>query len=70
MNIKLDEMTTEDKLKAMEVLWDDICRKIPDFSSPAWHEHILKEREEKLRDGKDQFVDWDPAKTDIWDSVQ
>jgi len=85
MNFKLEEMTTEDKLKAMEVLWDDICRNLPDFSSPAWHEHILKkpdfsspawhehilkEREQKLREGKDKFVDWDQAKKDIWSSVQ
>ncbi|MDL1962415.1 MAG: addiction module protein, partial [Deltaproteobacteria bacterium] len=31
------------------MLWDDICRNVPDFSSPAWHENILKEREQKLR---------------------
>ncbi len=70
MNFKLEEMTTKDKLKAMEQLWDDICRDLPDFSSPAWHEHILKEREQKLREGKDKFVDWDQAKKDIWASVQ
>jgi hypothetical protein len=49
MSFKLEEMTTKDKLKAMEVLWDDICRNLPDFLSPAWHENILKEREHKLR---------------------
>ena len=48
MSFKLEEMTTKDKLKAMEVLWDDICRNLPDFLSPAWHENILKEREHKL----------------------
>jgi hypothetical protein len=37
------EMTTEEKLKAMEMLWDDICRSAPDFSSPYWHENVLKE---------------------------
>jgi len=40
-----------------------------DFSSPAWHENILKEREQSLREGKDKFVDWDQTKKDIWDSV-
>ena len=70
MSFRLEEMTTEDKLRAMEILWDDICRNLPDFSSPAWHENILKEREQKLREGKDKFVDWDQAKKDIWASVQ
>jgi hypothetical protein len=43
MSFRLEEMTTEDKLKAMEIPWDDLCRNLPDFSSPAWHENILKE---------------------------
>lgn len=70
MSLELNKMTNKDKLKTMEVLWDDICRNIPDFSSPAWHENILKEREQKLREGKDKFIDWDQAKKDIWASVE
>ncbi|MCP4109438.1 MAG: addiction module protein [Desulfobacteraceae bacterium] len=69
MNFNLKEMSTEEKLRAMEMLWDDICRNVPDFLSPAWHENILKEREKKLKEGKDRFVDWDHAKKDIWNSV-
>jgi hypothetical protein len=30
---------------------------------------VLKEREQRIRDGKDKFVDWDQAKKDIWDSI-
>ena len=70
MSFELEKMTIKDKLKAMEVLWDDICHNLPDLSSPACHENILKEREEKLREGKDRFVDWDQAKKDIWASVK
>ena len=69
MTLNLREMTTEEKLKAMEILWNDICRSAPDFSSPSRHENVLKEREQKLRDGKDKFVDWDQAKQDIRDSI-
>jgi hypothetical protein len=57
MNLNPGEMTTEEKLKAMEMLWDDICRSAPGFSSPLWHEDVLKEREQKIRDGKDKRVD-------------
>ncbi len=67
MNIK--EMTTGEKLKTMELLWDDICRNVPDLSSPGWHGDILKEREKNVREGRDRFVDWEQAKKDIWDSV-
>ncbi|RLC12427.1 MAG: hypothetical protein DRI57_17755 [Deltaproteobacteria bacterium] len=67
MNLK--EMTTGEKLRTMELLWDDICRNIGDLSSPAWHEDILRAREKNLREGSDRFIDWDQARKDIWDSV-
>jgi Putative addiction module component len=69
MTLNLEEMTIEEKLKAMEMLWDDICRRAPDFSSPSWHEDVLKEREERSKNGKDKFVDWDQAKKDLRDSL-
>ncbi|EFK05410.1 conserved domain protein [delta proteobacterium NaphS2] len=34
MNLKLQEMTIKEKLRTMELLWDDICRKVPDLASP------------------------------------
>ena len=69
MNLNLEEMTTEEKLQTMEILWDDICRNAPDFSAPSWHEDVLKDREQRILDGKDKFVDWDKAKKDIRDSI-
>ena len=70
MTINLKEMTIEEKLKTMEMLWDDICRNVPDLSSPAWHEQILKKREEKIKKGKEKILDWDQAKKDIRDSIK
>lgn len=69
MDLNLEEMTTEQKLRAMEMLWEDICRSAPDFASPSWHGDVLKEREKRIREGKDKFVDWDQAKKDIRDSI-
>jgi hypothetical protein len=68
MTIELSGMTIEEKLRAMEMLWDNICQSIPDLSSPSWHEDILKEREQSLKEGKDKFVDWEQAKKDLWKS--
>jgi hypothetical protein len=36
---------------------------------PEWHGDMLKEREKRLKQGKDKFVDWEDAKKDILDSV-
>ena len=67
--LPLKEMTMEDKLSTMEVLWDDICRNSSDFTSPDWHGDILREREKNLQAGKDKFEDWEDVKREIRDSV-
>ncbi len=58
-------MTTEEKLGTMELIWDDICRNVPNFTSPSWHEELLKRREENIKQGKDEFIDWEEARKDI-----
>ncbi len=41
MTIELSGMTIEEKLRATEMLWDNICQSIPDLSSPSWHEDSI-----------------------------
>ena len=67
--INLKEMTISDKISVMELLWDDICRNDQDVNSPDWHGDLLKQREMDVKQGKDEFVDWEDAKKDIWNSV-
>jgi len=67
MNIQ--EMTIDEKIRTMELLWDDICRNVPDFDSPPWHGDLLKERENLIEQGKDKFIDWDEAKKNILNSI-
>ena len=69
MTLNLKRMMIEEKLKIMEMLWDDICQKVPDFSSPEWHAKILKDRDKKLKDGKEKILDWTQAKSDIRNSL-
>ncbi|WP_304511836.1 addiction module protein [Desulfobacula sp.] len=68
-NLPLDKMNVHDKISTMELLWDDICRNTPDFTSPSWHEEILMEREKKIKQGIDDFIDWDVAKKNIRDLI-
>ena len=69
MKLNLKDMTTGEKLQAMELLWEDICRNIPDLSSPAWHGDILAEREKRVKEGEEKFVDWKEAKDVIRNSI-
>lgn len=35
ITIELDKMTTADKIRAMESLWDDLCRHADRIPSPS-----------------------------------
>jgi len=69
MKLDIKGMTAEEKLQAMEMLWDDICRNAPDFNSPEWHKDELEKREGRVKEGKEKFVNWEDAKKDIRDSL-
>jgi len=60
--LPLDQMTTEEKLRAMEALWADLSRHADTYDSPAWHADVLRERDQRIAEGKEPSVDWDEAK--------
>ncbi|MEK7793329.1 MAG: addiction module protein [Candidatus Hydrogenedentota bacterium] len=61
-NLPLDTMSVEEKLQAMETLWDDLCRHDANVPSPAWHGEVLAERDAALARGEETPVDWEVAK--------
>lgn len=69
VTLPLEDMSIEEKLQTMEALWDDLCKNADRIKSPSWHQEILDERERSLKNGDDEFVDWDRAKKNIRDSI-
>lgn len=65
LTLPLSEMTIEEKLHAMEAFWEDLSRNPDRLESPAWHEDVLREREQRLAAGETSFMDWDQAKAHI-----
>lgn len=63
--LPLEKMSVEEKLRAMEALWDDLCNKAGGLASAAWHEDVLAERNAALERGEDRFDDWETAKREI-----
>lgn len=63
--LPLDQMTTEEKLRAMEVLWADLTRNAENIEPPAWHGDVLRERDQRVAEGKESFIDWDEAKRQL-----
>ena len=68
--IPIDEMTIEDKLAAMEQLWDDLCRNPDSVPSPDWHLDVLSAREKRVREGKTGFSSFDKVKEKIRKSIE
>lgn len=69
VTLPLEKMSIEEKLQTMEALWDDLCKNADSIKSPSWHQEILDGRERALKNGDDEFVDWDRAKKNIRDSI-
>jgi tRNA(Arg) A34 adenosine deaminase TadA len=61
ITLPLDKMTVEEMIQAMETIWDDLCERANNLSSPAWHAEILTEREAAIERGEDEFIDWETA---------
>lgn len=68
--LPLDKMTTQEKLCALEEIWDDLARTPSLVPCPAWHGEELKVREERLAKGLTHFSDWSEAKRRIREQVQ
>ena len=68
-NLPLTEMTVQEKLAAMELLWEDLSRCPDSVESPPWHKEILDERRQRVAEGQGQFTDWETAKIAIRNKV-
>ncbi len=67
---ELKEMTLQEKLSAMELLWDDLTRSPEAIESPEWHKTILDKRSQRVADGLSQFQDWETAKGEIRNKIR
>jgi len=67
--LPLDKMTVSDKLRALEEIWNDLCRRAEEIPSPVWHADVLRAREKRIRKGSSRFTDWNEAKRKIRNRV-
>jgi hypothetical protein len=68
--LPLHEMTIQEKLAAMEALWEDLSRSPEAIESPEWHREILDERRQRVADGTSRFEDWETAKAKIREKLR
>lgn len=62
-NAEISKMTQQERLQAMEALWDALTHDQSEPPSPAWHEEILAARRARIEAGNATFVELDELKT-------
>ncbi|MBC2602990.1 addiction module protein [Puniceicoccus vermicola] len=55
-------MSTEERLRAMEMIWNSLQKEEAQLDSPSWHAEVLEERRSKIDQGQAEFVSLDEAK--------
>ena len=65
VDLSLSQLSFVQKLNLMEALWADLSRDEKKLKSPAWHETVLKDREEAFMAGKVTISDWEQTKIRI-----
>ena len=61
-NREIQKMPLNEKLRVMEVIWDDLCRSSNRFESPEWHREVLHETKKRVESGQEEMMDWGEAK--------
>lgn len=67
--LQIDRMTMAEKLQAMELLWANLSRNADAFESPAWHGEVLRERDQRVEEGREKYVDWEATKKELRDRL-
>lgn len=68
--LSIENLTRTEKLRMMEVIWDDLSLDSESLASPEWHAQSLKNAERALAENQTHFVSWDAAKKMLRDSTQ
>jgi Putative addiction module component len=63
--LAIENMTWDEKLRAMEELWVSLSRDEARLESPPWHKEELRETVARHDAGKEPPIDWDAAKREL-----
>ena len=67
--LPLSNMSTAEKMQAMEELWADLTRNADAYNSPAWHGDVLRERDRRVAEGREIYMPWEDAKRELRDHL-
>lgn len=53
---EVSSLSREERLQAMEWLWESLCQEQEKIESPGWHGEVLAARKAKVDAGEAQFL--------------
>lgn len=59
---EIQKMSTPERLRVMEALWEAICPESEEPQSPEWHRGVLAERKRRIESGEAKFVTIEEAR--------
>ncbi len=63
--LEIKQMSCEEKLRVMEALLEDLSSEDQSVQSPAWHEPLLQETEQRVETGQEKILVWKEAKKEM-----
>ncbi len=60
--LPLDQMTVEEKLQAMEAIWQSLSKHDEQVPVPDWHKQLLDERQRQIDSGEATFISLEEMK--------
>ncbi len=61
MNIPIDQMTVNEKLEAISLIWDSLGDTPDQIPAPDWQRSELERRSNRLDSSESTVSDWDDA---------
>jgi Putative addiction module component len=62
---ELRQLPAEEKLRIIEILWQDLASADEPIPSPDWHEGELRKTEAEFVGGQLETLDWEEAKREL-----
>ena len=59
---EIEKMSTSERLRSMEALWDALCHDSEEPQSPDWHRDVLADRKRLIESGEARFVSIEDAR--------
>ncbi len=70
VDLPLAQMSLDDKLLAMELLWGELSKTPERLEAPHWHRDLLLQRLNQVQQGTASFQSWNTAISELRSELQ